>query len=28
VRIHCGLEEAADLIADLGDGLAAMAVAA
>lgn len=28
VRLHCGLEEAADLIADLDEGLAAMARAA
>jgi cystathionine beta-lyase len=28
VRIHCGLEDAADLIADLRDGLAAMTAAA
>ncbi len=27
VRLHCGLEDPADLIADLGDGLAAMAAA-
>ena len=27
VRVHCGLEDAADLIADLGEGLAAMGAA-